>query len=186
MGHFIESKTFSLYLIRKGKIISPLIAVLFDKNLFVFNVTTCKLIFSLFFKQNDSWSESRTENLNWPQTCLVIWSQLLNLFSPLLVPGNYAIGCPLDFNSGHGQGGFPGGSAIKDLPAMQDMWVRSLGWEDPLEKEMATHSSILAWEIPCTEKPGGLQSMGSQKSWTQLRVYTATTDTIRKGRSTRV
>ena len=54
MGHFIESKTFSLYLIRKGKIISPLIAVLFDKNLFVFNVTTCKLIFSIFFKQNDS------------------------------------------------------------------------------------------------------------------------------------
>ena len=41
-----------------------------------------------------------------------------------------------------------------------------MGWEDPLEKEMATHSSILAWEIPGTEEPGGLQSMGSQKSWT--------------------
>ena len=40
------------------------------------------------------------------------------------------------------------------------MWVQSLGWEDPLEKEMATHSSILAWEIPGTEEPGGLQSMG--------------------------
>ena len=49
---------------------------------------------------------------------------------------------------------------VKRLPAM---WVQSLGGEDPLEKEMATHSSILAWEIPWTEKPGGLQSMGSQR-----------------------
>ena len=53
---------------------------------------------------------------------------------------------------------------------MQEMWVRSLGWEDPLEKEMTTHSSILAWEIPCTEEPGGLPSMGSQKSRTQQRL----------------
>ena len=53
---------------------------------------------------------------------------------------------------------------------MQEMWVRSLGWEDLLEKEMATHSSILAWEIPKTEESGGLQSMGSQKSQTRLRV----------------
>ena len=52
------------------------------------------------------------------------------------------------------------------------MWVQSLGWEDPLEKEMATHSSILAWEIPGTEEPGGLQSMGWQKSWTLLSNYT--------------
>ena len=51
---------------------------------------------------------------------------------------------------------------------MEEMRVRSLSWEDPLEKEMATHSSVLAWEIPWTEEPGGLQSMGSQKSWTQL------------------
>ena len=49
---------------------------------------------------------------------------------------------------------------------MQETWVLSLGWEDPLEKEMATHSSILAWEIPWTEEPGGLQSTGSQNSWT--------------------
>ena len=49
----------------------------------------------------------------------------------------------------------------------QEMWVQSLSQEDPLEKEMATHSSILAWEIPWTEEPGGLQSMGSQ-SQTQL------------------
>ena len=51
---------------------------------------------------------------------------------------------------------------------MQEMWVQSLGREDPVEEEMATHSSILAWEILWTEEPGGLQSMGSRKSWTQL------------------
>ena len=52
---------------------------------------------------------------------------------------------------------------IKHLPAMQKTWVRSLGQEDPLEKEMAPHSSTLAWKIPWTEKPGRLQSMGSQR-----------------------
>ena len=52
---------------------------------------------------------------------------------------------------------------VKNLPAVQETWLRSLGWEDPLERGMATHSSILAWRIPWTEKPGGLQSMGSQR-----------------------
>ena len=52
---------------------------------------------------------------------------------------------------------------LKRLPAMRDTWVQSLGWEDPLEKEMATHSSILAWRIPQLEELGGLQSTGSQK-----------------------
>ena len=52
---------------------------------------------------------------------------------------------------------------LKRLPTMWETWVRSLGWEDPLEKEMATHSSILAWRIPWTEEPGGLQSTGSQR-----------------------
>ena len=51
---------------------------------------------------------------------------------------------------------------VKNLPAVQETRVRSLGQEDPLEKEMATHSSILAWKVPWTEEPGGLQSMGSQ------------------------
>ena len=51
---------------------------------------------------------------------------------------------------------------VKNLPAMQGTQVQSLGWEDPLEEGMATHSSILAWKIPWTEEPGGLQSMGSQ------------------------
>ena len=49
---------------------------------------------------------------------------------------------------------------VKRLPAMQETWVQSLGQEDPFEKEMATHSSTLAWKIPWTEEPGGLQSMG--------------------------
>ena len=52
---------------------------------------------------------------------------------------------------------------IKRLPTTQETWVRSLGQEDALEKEMATHSSILAWKIPCMEEPGRLQSMGSQR-----------------------
>ena len=52
---------------------------------------------------------------------------------------------------------------VNNRPAMQETWVRSLGWEDPLEKEMATHSRTLAWEIPWTEEPGGLQSMGLQR-----------------------
>ena len=52
---------------------------------------------------------------------------------------------------------------VKNLPAMQEIRVPSLGWEDPLEKGMATHSSILACRIPWTEEPGGLQSMGSQR-----------------------
>ena len=51
---------------------------------------------------------------------------------------------------------------VKHLPARQKTWVQSLGQEDPLEKEMATYSSTLAWEIPWTEEPGGLQSLGSQ------------------------
>ena len=52
---------------------------------------------------------------------------------------------------------------VKNPPAMQDTWVQSLGWEDPLEEDMATHSSILAWRIPWTEEPGGLQSMGTHR-----------------------
>ena len=52
---------------------------------------------------------------------------------------------------------------VKNPPAVQELLVLSLHWEDPLEKEMATPSSILAWEIPWTEEPGGLQSLGSQR-----------------------
>ena len=68
---------------------------------------------------------------------------------------------------------------VKNLPVMQETWVRSLGWEDPLEEGMATHSSILAWRIPWTGEPGGLQSMGSQRvghdwlstAWFALSLY---------------
>ena len=62
--------------------------------------------------------------------------------------------------------GFPGGTVVMNPPAMQEMqetWVQSLGQEDPLEEEMAACSSILAWRIPQTEEPGGLQSMGLQR-----------------------
>ena len=66
-----------------------------------------------------------------------------------------------------GQGTYPRPSLVaqmvKHLPAMQETWVQSLVWEDPLEKEMATHSSTPAWKIPWTEEPGRLQSMGSQR-----------------------
>ena len=53
---------------------------------------------------------------------------------------------------------------VRNPPAMQETWVQSLGWEDALEDGMATHSSILAWRIPWTEEPGGLQSMGWQRA----------------------
>ena len=58
---------------------------------------------------------------------------------------------------------FPVAQMVKNLPAMQETWVQSLGQEDPLEKEMAIHSGILAWRIPWTEESGGLQAMGSQR-----------------------
>ena len=72
------------------------------------------------------------------------------------------------FTFGHATGASPGDSVVKNPPAMQELWVLSLGQEEALEEGMATHSSLLARKIPCTEKPGGLQSMGSQKSWKQL------------------
>ena len=61
------------------------------------------------------------------------------------------------------RGVFPDGSVVKNLPANQEMWVQSVGQADPLEEGMATHSSTLAWRIPWTEEPGGLQFVGSQR-----------------------
>ena len=58
--------------------------------------------------------------------------------------------------------------SVKNLPAMQETWVQSLGQDITLEEEMETHSSILAWKMPWTEEPGGLQSLGSRKSRTRL------------------
>ena len=62
------------------------------------------------------------------------------------------------------EGAFLVAQTVKRLPAMRETWVQSLGWEDPLEEGMTTHSSILAWRIPWTEEPGRLQSMGSQRA----------------------
>ena len=73
---------------------------------------------------------------------------------------SYYFGC---FIGGKIKLDFPGGSVVKNLPAKQETQVQSLCWEEPLEKEVATHSSILAWRITWTKKPGGLQSMGSQR-----------------------
>ena len=64
--------------------------------------------------------------------------------------------------------GFSGGSVVKNLPVMQETWVQSVDQEGPLEKEMETHFKFPACEIPWIEEPGGLQSMGSQKSWARL------------------
>ena len=67
----------------------------------------------------------------------------------------------------------PGGSEGKEFACKQETWVRSLGWEDPLEKEMVTPSSSLAWRIPWTEEPGGLHTVyGVAKSWTRLSDFT--------------
>ena len=62
--------------------------------------------------------------------------------------------------------GFPGGSLVKNLPAMQKTWVRTLSWEDPLEEDMATHSSILAWRIPMDKGAWWATVHGVTKSWT--------------------
>ena len=67
---------------------------------------------------------------------------------------------------------------VKHLPTMQETRVQSVGREDPLEKEMATHSSTLAWKIPWTEKPGGLQAMGSKESDTPERLHFTTLTTM--------
>ena len=67
--------------------------------------------------------------------------------------------------------GFPEGSVVKNPPANEGNWVQSQGGEDPLEEEMATHSSILAWKIPRIEEPGGLQSTGLQRATKYARTF---------------
>jgi len=90
---------------------------------------------------------------------------LSNIFLPLLSYKLYCLPLPkfLLFPLVGDTLSFPDGSAMKNMPAMQKIWNRFLGWEDPLEEAMATHSSILAGKIPWTEEPGRLQSMGSQR-----------------------
>ena len=86
-----------------------------------------------------------------------------NAGDPSLIPGfgrspGEGIGYPLQYSWASLVS-----QTVKNPPAMQETWVRSTGWEDPLEEGMATHSSILSWRIPWTEKPGGLQCIGSQR-----------------------
>ena len=80
-----------------------------------------------------------------------------------LIPGSGSspgegIGYPLQYSWAS-----PAAQVVKNLPAIWETWLRSLGWEDPLEMEMTTHSNMLAWRIPWTEEPGGLQSMELQR-----------------------
>ena len=103
------------------------------------------------------------------------------LLCPSLSPGVFSDSCPLSWwchpTSSSSltpfcpQSFLPGGQMVKNLPAMQETWVWSLGWEDPLEKGMATYSSILSWKIPQTEEPGRLQSIGMHRdahAWSNL------------------
>ena len=71
--------------------------------------------------------------------------------------------------------GFPGDPVVRNTPTVQETRVQSLGWEGPLENEMATHSSVLVWGTPWTEEPGGLQPRGPRKSQARLRNQTTTT-----------
>ena len=75
--------------------------------------------------------------------------------------------------------GFPDGSMVKNSPAKQETWVRFLGWEDSLEKEMAAHFGILAWKVPWIEEPGGLQSIGLQKVDTTEQLNNTFTSVVR-------
>ena len=93
-----------------------------------------------------------------------------NAGDPGLIPGSgrsagERIGYPLQYSRASLVA-----QLVKNLPAVWETWVRSLGWEDPLEKGRATHSSILAWRIPGTEEPGGLQSTGSQRVGPQITI----------------
>ena len=83
---------------------------------------------------------------------------MMRILVPSPVTGMWKIN---NYNNSRGS---PGGSVVKNSPAVQETRVQSLGREDPLEEGMATHSSIPAWRIPWTEEPGGLQSMGSQRA----------------------
>ena len=98
-------------------------------------------------------------------TCKFPFSEMSSEFSKHSFGSNFITFCgALIFRNNYKV--FPASlvaQTVKNLPEMQDTWVQSLGWEDPLEEGVATHSSILAWRIPWTEELGGLQSMGSQR-----------------------
>ena len=103
-------------------------------------------------------------------------ASLFLIFPPISLSCNLLqLSCPMDITldlvittNYNASMGFPGVAVVKNLPAKQEIRVRVLGQEYPLEKKMTTHSSIIAWKIPWIEEPGELQSRGSQKSQTQL------------------
>ena len=98
-------------------------------------------------------------------------TRLLRLFSRQEYWSGVPLPSLLDYLGGSKSlGDFPGGSVVKNLPVIQDTWVQYLGQEDPLEKEMETHSSILAWRIPWTEEPGRLHSPWVAESQTTERL----------------
>ena len=106
-------------------------------------------------RQTMKWSLMLDPYFNWKTSWWFSFNTLFLLFSYFRQKANW--NNTLLFR------GFPGGSVIKNSPAKQEIWVQSLGWEDPLEKEMATHPRILAWEILWTEEPDTLQSKGLQR-----------------------
>ena len=106
------------------------------------------------------WTKIKTSTFNVPATLLSTSDPL----SPFILTEPHT----LDVTA-YNLGGFSGGSDSKESASVQETGVWSLGWEDPLEKGMATHSSILTWRTRWTEEPGGLQSIGSQKSQTRLK-----------------
>ena len=100
-----------------------------------------------------------TGKLSWLR-CWILWGPSFKKKTTVVLVTQYS-GFFLKYLSEHFSGTSLMGHMVKNLPAMRGTQVRSLGWEDSLETRMATHSSILAWRIPWTEEPGGLQSMGS-------------------------
>ena len=146
-----------------------------------------KLTISCFYLSQRCWNYlcCCLSNLNW-NYLLVPLTLTLNLYlnsttsasSQLFPPWSSTVNNYHHLLTGlPASKGFHGDSVVKNLPAKQETWIQSLGWEDLLEKGMATHSSILAWRIPWTGKPGGLQSMGLQSvgcNWAHPRVCTHT------------
>ena len=107
--------------------------------------------------------EFPSSNENLVQLSLLVAQVWLWKFFPPAILSNLTVGTEKAHNWNYPRWASLMAQRVKRLPAMQETQVQSLGWEDPLEKEMVTHSSILAWKIPWTEEPGRLQSMGSQR-----------------------
>ena len=97
---------------------------------------------------------------------VLLWPLKITNHIPLDLFHVQVFGYMLNFEKHYSLGAFLVAQLVRNLPAVQETWVQSLGWEDTLEKEMATHSSILAWKISWTEEPGWVQPMGRKESGT--------------------